>query len=483
MAELSEDGVEKAENPAATTEAGSFGDALARLRSSGEGVVTEAQLAHLLEMQAKALRAEFAAQAPTSTLGTDALQSAVARLHEAPKSWHQAAIQLLVEEDPELRARAPAIFRSGVVMVLGQSIALAAIMSGALFRTCATNDQCPQQGTFCSLGGYQRCSYCGSHAPLEAHVDPVTGGVLNDGEASAFIGMNHTHAVEVCAAPEIILEDLTYDIKSWIPRKREYIDSWCDACVHPISGRADSLTAFLLAAMNVAAMTLPDWLALAFAATMVSIAMCGELRDILMCSAAINAAGDRLPPRWRTGALLLIGLRRHSFLAIFPGVILVVVTSLGADALSICFNTVAVLFLVDIDNVAYSVILDETVRTHIEQTCQTKFDAADRATWSLARSWYVTLVPAFLIIGLILMFPGVPALYQIGVVLQFSVCLVCDAAIFLRGGPGVATTTVEKCHGVALAGLRWLGGVISFGALFMLTMTTADSFRKSGLSD
>ena len=52
-----------------------------------------------------------------------------------------------------------------------------------------------------------------------------------------------------------------------------------------------------------------------------------------------------------------------------PGLLLdvpILVLFNGGDALSICFNTVAILFLAEVDNVCFSVMLPERTRARIE---------------------------------------------------------------------------------------------------------------------
>ena len=38
----------------------------------------------------------------------------------------------------------------------------------------------------------------------------------------------------------------------------------------------------------------------------------------------------------------------------------------GGDALSVCFNTIALLFLCEVDNVTYAILLSERVRSRVE---------------------------------------------------------------------------------------------------------------------
>ena len=69
-----------------------------------------------------------------------------------------------------------------------------------------------------------------------------------------------------------------------------------------------------------------------------------------MCSLAVLHAGDRLSPPWRLAFSALGGARRWVFLPMLSLTVPLLVMIKGGDAMSVCFNTVAVLFLCDIDH-------------------------------------------------------------------------------------------------------------------------------------
>jgi hypothetical protein len=71
-------------------------------------------------------------------------------------------------------------------------------------------------------------------------------------------------------------------------------------------------------------------------------------QDIALCAIAITHAGDRLSRGSRLALTLLGSVRRWVFL---PTLVLAVPTMVmmkGGDALSICFNTIAILFLTEV---------------------------------------------------------------------------------------------------------------------------------------
>ena len=74
----------------------------------------------------------------------------------------------------------------------------------------------------------------------------------------------------------------------------------------------------------------------------------GATQDIALCTIAIERAGDRLSPGFRIALTLLGGVRRWVFLPMPVVAIPVMVLTKGGDALSICFNTIAILFLTEV---------------------------------------------------------------------------------------------------------------------------------------
>jgi hypothetical protein len=74
----------------------------------------------------------------------------------------------------------------------------------------------------------------------------------------------------------------------------------------------------------------------------------GVTQDITLCSIAIAHAGDRLSRGSRFALTLLGGVRRWLFLPALVAVVPILVLTKGGDALSVCFNTIAILFLTEV---------------------------------------------------------------------------------------------------------------------------------------
>ena len=57
-----------------------------------------------------------------------------------------------------------------------------------------------------------------------------------------------------------------------------------------------------------------DFVALTFVAFIIALTFAGELKDLRLCSIAIEHAGDKLAPGWRIALRVLGGVRRWVFL-------------------------------------------------------------------------------------------------------------------------------------------------------------------------
>ena len=89
-----------------------------------------------------------------------------------------------------------------------------------------------------------------------------------------------------------------------------------------------------------------DWIAILFSFTTVAFAITGELLDIELCEIAVARAPGEAKAGVRFALKFLNAARRWVFLPCLTACIPSLVWMLGGDALSVCFNTVAILFLV-----------------------------------------------------------------------------------------------------------------------------------------
>eukprot|EP01051_Picozoa_sp_SAG22_P006936 SAG22_NODE_470_length_10142_cov_13.947227_10_plen_456_part_00 len=421
-----------------------------------DGTLTAEQAVVLMEQRTEekmeAVRAEMRAEIAAAQLGVaetgtalvSAVRGVVARLTETPTNFHQATVHFLATdalEDAAMARRAPLLYAGSLAMVLLQSVTALGVLVGTIMPSCATSDQCGA-GTFCTVGfPGPRCNYCGIHGPV--------------GEDIA----NLTLVAEVCALPyadvveEWIGDEETGETETAI-WPNTTVASWCEACVRN-DGTVDPLTQDSLMAGNVAAMGPFDNVALVFAAFIVAFTVVGELKDIELCSMAVAHAGDKLSKGWRLALGFLLWMRRWVFLPPLVMNVHGLVLYKGGDALSICLNTVAILFMCDIDNIAFDLALGERVRARVEDAGRVELDDGEAAGLARTKAVHAVLLVLAMLVGVwiggAVGFFGTPLAFMFGGVAEAF-------------GPGVSAAETAKRVGKVLA--AWLLGFCACGLLF-----------------
>lgn len=389
------------------------------------------------------------------------IRGVVSRLTEAPPNLHQFAIfqaaALEASTNPENQAAGPLVVTvvAEALMVLMQCMVSVGVLVGTVLPACATSDQC-RRGFYCHVGGRFRCNYCGTAGvPLPPQYD----------DAGNRIGkldprLNLTGLPAACADPSS-----TYPIQypsSSFAGLPSAVASWCQTCVHPTDYTIDQMTPQKLLNDNVGMMGLFDWATLFFASCVVAFAVVGELKDIELVKIAIKLAGKKLNPYIRFFFMLLGGMRRWLFLPALVMTTPVIVVIQGGDALSICLNTVAILFMVEIDNVAYSIGLSERIRSNFEQHGRIKLEDADAVALVKSKATHVSLI----VISVLVAVRAAKTSYSNDLPLSVALIVSPVLAFWLAGvidsvEPGVGAS--EMCKRVAIVSLSWVAGVMGIG--------------------
>jgi hypothetical protein len=273
-------------------------------------------------------------------------------------------------DDTAIVGLAPKLFAGGVAMLLAQIVTLLAVNVAAADRgSCAINDQC-LQGFFCKKGMSNACDYC--------HMNPMgyAAGVYQFNDAG---GYNYTQVATVCANPTQPRRWVAYDPfgTNAVEWSAEAVLSWCDICVFFDGDGVSDIDGYNPVDQlynNVAMMGKTDWLAFALTGTVVGLAAAREVRDTMVCMHEINVSKS---PAWRAALTIFCGVRRYLFLPMLVTCILSLVLYKGGDALSVCFNAVALLFLADIDNYAYGFGLTDEQRVRLETMGRIKMSELD----------------------------------------------------------------------------------------------------------
>ena len=386
-----------------------------------DGTLTGDEAIVLMEEQMELMRAEMqrlaAAQLGAVVEGAEgaasplaaAVRGVVARLTEAPTNFHQATVYFLAAAAPgdeAMARRAPLLYAGSLAMVGLQSATAAGVWTGTMLPSCATSDQCGA-GTWCTVDWRDRCVYCGGDVPMPRETEGActyeltgAGGEWTVADAACttrnnaydlnHVGFNRTLVAEVCTLPYTERVGMRQNgHKATYPGAS--VASWCEACVRN-DGTVDPLTGYSLIAGNLAAMGPFDDVALVFAAFIVAFTVVGELKDIELCSMAVAHAGDKLSKGWRLALGFLLWMRRWVFLPTLVTNVPALVLFKGGDALSVCLNTVAILFLCDIDNIAFDLALGERVRARVEDAGRVELGDAEASALARTKAVHVALI-------------------------------------------------------------------------------------------
>eukprot|EP01047_Picozoa_sp_COSAG01_P013813 COSAG01_NODE_659_length_14436_cov_15.108112_3_plen_393_part_00 len=258
----------------------------------------------------------------------------------------------------------------GYLMVACQLLTTAALWSSTTFPSCETSNQC-ERGRWCSVGVQAsggRCQPCGDDLPLPKQTDSARGYTYNKPAPSEadFAGYNLTLVMQTCAEPTQATVGI-FGVGEVTLFSPEAVTSWCAACTNSATHFVDPMTHVMELEANAAVMGWVDWVALVLASYIVGITVAGEIKDIHLCSIATEKAVDCISLPYQRALTGLNSLRRWVFLTLFGWIVPSLVGLKGGDALNICFNTIAILFLADVDNISYQLGLSEDLRGRMER--------------------------------------------------------------------------------------------------------------------
>lgn len=245
-----------------------------------------------------------------------------------PTSFHQATINGLARQNTPAW-RKYGLLTASIVIVFLQCFVAGGFCIGVAMSSCSENSECGS-GLFCDKG---ICEWC------------------EDRQKSCCLA----NATDTCAT------DRNNNRKLGM-KDREGL---CSACVtskgfetYPdvMSDRVDS-------------MKIQDWLALFLASIVVAFAVFAEIRDAMLCQCALRDISQqgKVPRVWR---FAIGGLNFARYFVSLPNVVLSVMALVLADGgrvRDVCLNTVAVLFLLEVDNLAFLHGLSERARMEAEE--------------------------------------------------------------------------------------------------------------------
>ena len=120
-------------------------------------------------------------------------------------------------------------------------------------------------------------------------------------------------------------------------------------------------------------MTRSGWVTLVLTSLVSANSFVSELRDIKLCELAVEASDANIG--WRVAMEVLQSFRQYGMVPGMTMIIPMLIHDKGANPLALCLNTVAILFLLELDNQIYQNGLPESARAEVERQGRVKLDA------------------------------------------------------------------------------------------------------------
>ena len=249
----------------------------------------------------------------------DATLSAIAT--REPTSFHQATIYYGLERQDTPPRRKYGLLAASIGIVFLQCFVATGLGQGVTLSTCSEHSDC-SRGTFCDEG---ICDWCYLEYKPCCRTNSTSTCVIAEKERE---GMCTT-----CTTS-----------KGW--------ETFQDV----VKDRMDS-------------MLVQDWITLLLASIVVAFAVFAEIRDCMLCEITLREISKRreVPRGWRYA---IRGLNFARYFLLLPNIILSVMSLVhedGGRVKYVCLNTVAVLFLLEVDNMAFLHGLGERTRMEAEQ--------------------------------------------------------------------------------------------------------------------
>ena len=273
-----------------------------------------------------------------------------------PHSFHQTTIYYgLVRPDTPPR-RKYGLLAASIGIVILQCLVATGLSLGVSLSTCTDNRDCGS-GTFCEGG---LCEWC-------LHI------YKND--------CCQTNSTESCWWDEEESQNMC---------SKCITDEGFEAYKDVVQERVDS-------------MMVQDWLALLLASIVVSFAVFAEMRDAIICSMTLRDISQKreVPRGWRFAIRGLNTARYYIFLPNVVSSVVMLVLNDGGDVKNVCLNTVAVLFLLELDNLAFLHGLGERTRMEAEEHAGARVAEDELQTINSAKIVCILGIPGVVLASLL----------------------------------------------------------------------------------
>ena len=249
----------------------------------------------------------------------DATLNAIAT--REPTSFHQATIYYGLERKDTPPRRKYGLLATSIGIVFLQCFVATGLGQGVTLSTCSEPSDC-SRGTFCDEG---ICDFC---------------------------WLTHKSCCRTNSTGTCVIAE----------KERE---SMCTTCT--TSKGWETFQDVVKERMD--SMMFQDWLTLLLASFVIAFAVFAEIRDVLLCEIALREISKQreVPRGWRYA---IRGLNYARYFLLLPNIIVSVMSLVyedGGRVKYVCLNTVAVLFILEVDNLAFLHGLGERTRMEAEQ--------------------------------------------------------------------------------------------------------------------
>lgn len=293
---------------------------------------------------------------------------------ETPVNFHQVVVFHCLSQGVSTSRRCW-YFVGSLLLVAMQLGSLLAVAQSIAMPSCSTrNPSCPH-GKWCfvvsragdaSVDARGTCIECGSELETEMVMQLCT----NSSNAS--------------------------DIYEWMSE-----DNILERCAVCFTSSGKFKNAERVDTEAAAMMRGTDWLVLLLSIPILTLSITSELRDILLCDLAraqhSEHEGTSCCHGWKCLLRLVNDLRTF---AVIPNVVAMwpsLVIHRGSDAFNICMNTVAILFILDFDNVIYASGVSTKLKAAFERYHHVLLTAEDERKLERVKLGYYVLVPIYIL--------------------------------------------------------------------------------------
>ena len=341
------------------------------------------------------------------------------RVAAAPCNFHQATVVFnLIHQETTNKQKRIMLFLSHTLVWL-QLIAVLSFVYGIYNSTCSRNSDC-YAGQFCSplifsSGKRLMCHPC---------ADKWSALCTSDGSVDPVVAKSSTGL-------------LLWEKSIWpvVPLPDHHLPLMCLACIVDmsfLSGRDAALA-------NLAKMNSSDLFILALCLSLITLSVGNEMRDIFLCSISrlsdpeLVAAAERrkskgLKPLPLSILSLIPGacttwkvhwhlfciecVRHYAILPILIMSVPMLIVVQGSGGVSICMNSISVLFVLEMDNLAYQYGIPEDARQLMEEEGTVELNANAQGWLTFTKHSHFLSIPLGIIATLLLIYWDVTSPYH-----------------------------------------------------------------------